>query len=150
MGTSVMNIDPNDVTVDQPESQPNAASIDPADVTPDQPQHAQAIDPNDVTPDEPGQHAQAPQTDYESVGQQAITGLEGAVQGLAGPLATLAETHILGVDPKDIAARAAANPWTHGIAEGATMAGSLALGVGEAGLIAKGAAKVLPASIPVL
>lgn len=56
---------------------------------------------------------------YGSGSQQAITGLEGAAKGLAGPLATYAETHLLGVKPEDIVGRAEANPWTHGLSEAA-------------------------------
>ncbi len=55
--------------------------------------------------------------------EQAKAGLEGLAQGVAGPLATLAETKLLGVKPEDIAGRAEANPWTHGIAEGAGLIG---------------------------
>lgn len=76
---------------------------------------------------------------YGSLGQQIITGIEGTAQGLAGPLATLAETKLLGVKPEDIKGRAEANPWTHGITEGGAFAASMLYGVGEAGLIAKGA-----------
>lgn len=75
---------------------------------------------------------------HASVGQQILTGVEGAAQGLLGPLAPYIETK-LGVDAKDIAGRAKANPYTHGIAEGSSFAGSMLLGVGEAGLISKGA-----------
>ncbi len=76
---------------------------------------------------------------YGTTEQQIKAGLEGAAQGLAGPLATLAETKLLGVKPEDIAGRAKENPLTHGIAEAGALAGSMLTGVGEAGLIAKGA-----------
>ena len=77
-----------------------------------------------------------PQEKYGTLGQQTIAGLEGAAQGLAGPLAPVAE-RALGVNPEDIRGRQEANPWTHGIAEGATFAGSMLTGVGEGALIAK-------------
>lgn len=82
---------------------------------------------------------------YGTTGQQIKAGLEGAAQGIAGPLATLAETELLGVEPEAIRARAEQNPWTHGIGETAGFAGSLLTGVGEGALLAKagsGAAKL--------
>lgn len=81
---------------------------------------------------------------FSTPGQQAIAGLEGAAQGVAGPLATYAETKWLGVNPEDINARQEANPITHGLAEAAGLGGSLLTGVGEAGLIAKGAEHFIP------
>ncbi len=83
---------------------------------------------------------------YDTTEQQIKTGLEGAAQGLAGPLATYAETHLLGVSPEDIKGRAEANPWIHGGAEAATLVGGLLTGTGEAGLIAKGAGAVSEAA----
>ncbi len=73
---------------------------------------------------------------YGGTGQQVITGLEGAAQGLAGPLATWGEKK-LGVDPQDIRGRAAANPWTHGISEAAGFGAGMYFGTGEAALLAK-------------
>lgn len=75
---------------------------------------------------------------YSSTGQMIKTGLEGAAQGLIGPLAPLIETKVMGVDPQDIAGRAKENPLTHGVAEAGTFAGSMFTGLGEAGLLAKG------------
>lgn len=76
---------------------------------------------------------------YKTGGQQAIAGLEGVAQGVAGPLATLAETKLLGVKPEDIAGREHANPWTHRGGEAVGLVGSSLLGVGELSAIAKGA-----------
>lgn len=76
---------------------------------------------------------------YETPNQQLATVAEGAAQGIAGPLATLAETKLLGVDPEDIKARQAANPGEHGLAEAGAFAGSMLGGVGEAKLIGKAA-----------
>lgn len=52
------------------------------------------------------------QAQYGTVGQQALAGLEGAAQGILGPLAPAFETKVLGVDPTDIRKRAEANPVT--------------------------------------
>lgn len=69
---------------------------------------------------------------YEGGAQQAVAGLEGLAKGVAGPLATLAETKLLGIKSEDIEGRAEANPWTHGIAEGTGLiGGALIPGVGE-------------------
>lgn len=73
---------------------------------------------------------------YGSTGQQVIAGLEGAAKGIAGPLATYAETK-LGVSPEDITGRAEANPWTHGLSEAAGFGVGALTGTGEAGLLAK-------------
>lgn len=67
--------------------------------------------------------------------QPIAAGLEGLAQGVAGPLATLAETKLGIAGPKDIRGRAEANPWSHGIGETAGFVGSLATGVGEGALV---------------
>lgn len=77
---------------------------------------------------------------YDSFGQQFLTGIEGAAQGLAGPLATLAETKLLGITPEDIKGRAKANPWTHGLVEAGTFGASLLAPTGILGATAKTAA----------
>ncbi len=157
---------PDPAQVDVAETQPTEKSLtgqpaDTAQQVPDQSGVDVATPSQDQkVPDQSSVEASMPHPDnvevdeqpsgFGSTGQQAITALEGIGQGLAGPLSTLAETKLLGVKPEDIAARAAANPWTHGIAEGAAIAGSMLYGVGEAGLIAKGASKIVPKSIPML
>lgn len=73
---------------------------------------------------------------YSTTGQQIITGLEGAGRGLAGPLADAFERG-LGVPAEDIRGREEANPTIHALAETGAFAGSMLLGVGEAGLVAK-------------
>jgi hypothetical protein len=73
---------------------------------------------------------------YGSPGQQAIAGVEGLAKGVAGPLATLAETKLLHVKPEDIKGREEANPWTHGLSEVGGFAGSMLTGVGEGALVA--------------
>lgn len=74
---------------------------------------------------------------YGSLGQQALAGVEGVAKGIAGPLATLAETKVLGVNPEDIKAREEANPWTHGLSEATGFGASLLTGTGEAALLGK-------------
>ena len=77
----------------------------------------------------------------EKYGEQTgIAALEGIAQGVAGPLATFAETKLLGIKPEDIKGRAEANPWAHGIGEAAGLVGSMFTGVGEAALLEKIAA----------
>lgn len=73
---------------------------------------------------------------YGTLGQQAITGLEGIAQGVAGPLAPIAEK-ALGVKEEDIKARQEINPITHGVGEAAGLLGSVATGVGEGAIMAK-------------
>lgn len=72
---------------------------------------------------------------YGTTGQQVIAGVEGAAQGIAGPLAPLAET-ALGVPGEDIRGRAEANPWTHGLAEAGGFAAGAFMGTSEASLLA--------------
>lgn len=87
--------------------------------------------PDDDLPDNPGL------SKYETTGQQIATAVEGAAQGLAGPLATLAETELLGIPAEDIAGRKEANPWTSGLSQAAATVGSMAMGVGVAGAAMK-------------
>lgn len=69
---------------------------------------------------------------YSTPGQQLKTAAEGAAQGAIGPLADLAETKLLGVNPEDIRGRKEANPLLHGASQAAGMVGgSLIPGVGE-------------------
>lgn len=104
---------------------------------------------------------------YKTTGQRAGAYLEGAAQGLAGPLAPMAE-QALGVSQEDIAGREAQNPIEHGagVATGlvapaiATMGGSLLERAGlegagaavaaagkmnQAGILEKAAASIVPA-----
>lgn len=96
--------------------------------------------PSNDMPSQPG--TEVPKEDipgdvkYGSTEQQIKAGLEGAAQGLAGPLAPLAETKLLGVDPKDIAGRAEENPVTHGLSEAAGLIGGMAIPIGQANVIA--------------
>lgn len=74
---------------------------------------------------------------YGTLPQQAMTAVEGLAQGIAGPLAPIVETKILGIKDEDIRARAETNPITHEVAKGAGLAGSLLTGVGEGAVLAK-------------
>lgn len=82
---------------------------------------------------------------YGSTGQMAITALEGAAHGVAGPLATLAEKHLLGVKEGDILARQRENPIAYGAGQAAGFAGSALTGAGLGSIAAKGAAKTAQA-----
>lgn len=74
---------------------------------------------------------------HGTMGQQAITALEGASRGLIGSTPTTWLEVASGVKPEDIAGREEANPIASGAGEAATfLAGSLA-GVGEAGILSK-------------
>ena len=73
---------------------------------------------------------------YGTPSQQAITALEGAGRGVAGPLAPLAEES-LGVDPRAILARQNTNPLSSAVGEAAGLGGSMLTGTGEGALAAK-------------
>lgn len=78
--------------------------------------------------------------------EQFKAGLEGAAEGVLGPLAPMLETG-LGISTKEaINKRAQDFPTTHGLAETGTLAAGLLTGVGEAGLIAKGAGAIAEAA----
>lgn len=85
----------------------------------------------------PPQGFQLEEEKYGTPGQMALTGLEGLAHGVAGPLATLAETKLLGVPEHEILGRQRENPITHGIGQGAGLVGGALTGVGEAALVAK-------------
>lgn len=125
------SIDPSQVQMDQPQIDPSKVELD----------SAPQIDPSQVQVDE-----EPVPNKYGTLEQQVKTGLEGAAQGIAGPAATYAETHLLGVNPEDIKGRQQENPLIHGGAEAATLVGGLLTGTGEAGLIAKGAGAVAKAA----
>lgn len=111
----------------------------------------QAAPTGDIVPtdDLPADIQQEADTDskrekYGNLGQQALSAVEGAGEGFAGPLATGAEmlldkAGVPGLKPEDIEGRAEANPWTHGIAKATGLGAGLVTGVGEAGLAAKAA-----------
>lgn len=73
---------------------------------------------------------------FGSPGQQAIAGLEGIAKGIAGPFAAAGE-RLMGVPAENIRGRAEANPWTHGVLEGASLVGSAFIPGGQASVLAK-------------
>lgn len=94
---------------------------------------------DDVAPEK----AQADINKYETTGQRALTAIEGASEGMAGPLATLAERglHKLGVpglSNEEIAGRRSVNPGVFAASQAAGVVGGMLTGTGEAALIAKG------------
>lgn len=131
-------INPAEVKIDQPKDQ--LEEINPSEIKLDSEPH---IDASEVKID--GQE-ESPTSKYSTLEQQIKTGLEGAAQGFAGPLATYVETKFFGADPKDIKGRAEENPLIHGTAEAATLGVGLLTGIGEAGLIAKGAGAIAEAA----
>lgn len=91
---------------------------------------------------EPTWEGSTPVSDFETPGQTLLTGVEGAAEGIVGPLGPLAEKGLykLGVDelaPERQEARKAANPWTHGLAEAGGFGVSLATGMGIAPILGK-------------
>lgn len=88
---------------------------------------------------------EAVKSKFESPMQQGITALEGLAQGIAGPLATLAETKLLGVPEADIVARQEANPILHGASSATGLIGSAFIPGGQAAVVAKIGAKATQA-----
>lgn len=89
---------------------------------------------------------------YGTLGQQALAGVEGIAHGVAGPLATAAEKHILGVPEEDILGRQEANPITHGVGQVAGLVGGamLAPEASMAGLMSKAGAGAAEAALPAI
>ncbi len=122
-------IDPDKVVIDQP-SEPEEAPAAAPETATEIPEDQVVID--------------KPTSRYETTGQQMGTVAEGIAHGVAGPLATGAELGLSalgvpGMTAEDQAARQLANPSEYGASEIAGLGGSMLLGVGEAGLLAKGA-----------
>lgn len=91
---------------------------------------------------------------YSSIGQQIGTGLEGAAQGVLGPLATAGETALskIGFDslsPEEQLNRRQANPNEFLAGETAGLVGGAYTGIGEAGLLARGLGEI-PEGVSVL
>lgn len=92
---------------------------------------------------------------YGSLGQQALTAVEGAGRGFLGPIAPgiekgLNAVGVPGLSDQDIAGRAEENPVIHGVSEAGALVGGMLTGTGEAGLIAKGVGKIIPAGTGVI
>lgn len=75
---------------------------------------------------------------FGTIPQQVAAGAEGAARGVSLGASDLAETKLLGVNPKDIEARRVANPVTSNIGQAAG-AGALIYGTGGLGALAEGA-----------
>lgn len=73
---------------------------------------------------------------YSAPLEQVKTGVEGLAQGVAGPLATGAETALFD-NAEEQNARREANPTIHGVGEAAGLIGSTVAGVGEGALLSK-------------
>lgn len=87
----------------------------------------------DVIPDD---QFKSDEDTYGTTQQQMITAAEGVAQGVAGPLAPLAE-RAMGVSPDAIRMRQETNPWIHGGSEALGLTGSMLSGFGEGALLAK-------------
>lgn len=83
------------------------------------------------------------QQKYGTGSQQALTALEGAAQGVLGPLAPLAETATGLTTGKDILGRQTANPWTHIGSEALSFGASSIFGDELGGLSLAGATEGL-------
>lgn len=125
-------INPNEVVLDA--APPAHEEINPADVQIDP-----EINPDEVQIDSPSDGK------YAGTAQTTAAGLEGAAQGIVGPLAPYAEMKLGISTPEDIAGRQKAHSYVHGAAEAGALAASMLVGTGEAGLIAKGAKFLVPA-----
>lgn len=77
---------------------------------------------------------------YSTTGQQVGAGLEGASQGILGPVAPYLEHHAFHVPNEDILGRQKANPITHGVGEALGLGAGMLTGTGEAALM-EGAGK---------
>lgn len=107
----------------------------PASIAPNSPilGHVNDIDPNDIETQE--EH-------FGSTGQQLLTGIEGTAQGFAGPIATgaerlLSKAGVPGISAEEQAARAEANPISHGFGEAIGFGTGALTGTGEAALLGK-------------
>lgn len=127
---------PNDAEINSfltaPGSQPAQPTVEPQQPMPDE-QELQSFLGDEYTP--------GPE---ESALEQGKTFLEGAAEGVAGPLATGAETALGISTPEKMLKRREANPGMHALGQGAGLAGSMFTGVGEGALMAKAAEAVIP------
>lgn len=114
--------------------------IQPDQVVPDKPTDA-------PTEEIPSDQVELDSDKYSTLPQQVLTGAEGAAKGFAGPLATYAEKKLSdigvpGLSVEEQEGRQKENPWVHGLSEAAGTIGGLTTGVGELGLLSKGAEAV--------
>lgn len=113
-----MNI--NDIHPDEINSVEADPSRDPASSNIPLPTNLAQINPDNIQTEQ-----EFKESKYGSLGQQAIAGLEGVAQGVAGPLAPAAEIASGVTSGEDIRGRSEINPITHGIGEGAGLVGSV-------------------------
>lgn len=118
---------PNIFDVDQSDisTQPVVNNISPGNIN--------AVHPDDI---------QTQEEKYSTPGQQLLTGIEGAAQGIAGPVATAAEAGLSklgvpGLSPEEQEARASANPITRYGSEAASFGAGAFTGVGLPGMLGK-------------
>lgn len=114
------------------------------ELSPTPPSESSAPDWNSLS-DSPPETSQ-----YSTPSQELLTGVEGAAQGLGGPLATavelgLSKLGVPGISAQDIAGRAEANPGIHGVSEAGGLAAGMLTGTGEAALASKAAQGVAQA-----
>lgn len=83
---------------------------------------------------------------YGTLGQQAITSVEGLAEGIAGPLAPLIETKVLGVKSEDILGRREENPISHGAGQVGGLTAGLLTGMGEGEIMSKAGKLALEAA----
>lgn len=99
------------------------------------------------TPEEISQYHN--EKNYGSLGQQVITGVEGAAEAATFGGSTAVE-RALGVSPEGIQGRREANPISHGLGQTAGLIGTSLIGVGEGALLEKageaGARALAPAA----
>lgn len=116
-------------------------------------QVAEAINTRGYRPAAPQDVAQHfKEEEFSTLPQQALTGLEGVGEGVAGPLFTAAEKATGLTTPENMLARREINPITHGVGQGVGFVGSALAGVGEAPLLemaGKGVAETLGLAEPV-
>lgn len=93
------------------------------------------LEPKAFNPDEFLRNANEEQ--YGTPIEMLKTAAEGAAEGIAGPLAPLAETQFLGVNPEDIRARQETNPIVHGTLQAGGLGLGMFTGTGEAALLGK-------------
>lgn len=98
----------------------------------------ETVDPSQMPGAIPADQFQSGEEHFGSAEQQILTGLEGAAQGLFGPLAPAAEIASGLTTAPEIAAREAANPYTAGLSKAGAFLGSALLGLPvEAQLVGK-------------
>lgn len=132
---SEVEINPADVTIDAP-SVPQEAAAPTIPVS-------STVIPERAPPsgtEIPSDQVTLDSDKYGTPGQTALAHLEAVGRGLAGPVATAAETGLGLTTPEDIKGRSAANPST-ALTEAGTFGASMLGGVGEAELVARAGAK---------